>query len=206
MERLDRAFEKLLRHHNFAFLEAHSGAIYGVWDNFRLAYLNPGWFRFAKENDGEPRISKEWGLGRSILDCVSGDVKVLYQTKLNACLNTSEVWSHQYECSSDTVYRCFHQLVYPLVRRGGLIIVNSLVIEELHDPSKRQAMAADESVYIDENGFICQCAYCRRVKNYSVAERWDWVPEWVRRCPDNTSHTFCPACFAHYFPMATTDA
>lgn len=202
MERLDRKFRTLLRHYNLDYLETHSGTIYGVWKNFRLAYLNPEWYRFAQENGGEPNISNEWGLGRSLLDCVSGDMKEFYASKLKECLNSQTVWSHDYDCSSDTIYRSYHQIVYPLLQQEGLLIVNSLVIEGARDPELSRDNAADKLIYLDKNGFFCQCAYCRRVKNFHDPERWDWVPEWVKRCPKNTSHTFCPFCFAHYFPMA----
>ncbi len=205
MKRLDRAFKNLLRYHDFEFLEAHSGAIYGVWKDFRLAYFNPGWFRFAEDNQGEPQVSNEWGLGRSLLDCVSGEIETFYNEKFDRCLQTDTVWSHEYECSSDTVYRRYHQVVYPLPKRGGLLFVNSLIVEQPHDPSVGKAIAADLNAYVDRNGFICQCAYCRRVKNFSEAERWDWIPEWVKRCPENTSHTFCPSCFGHYFPIEPGD-
>lgn len=205
MKRLEASFKKLLRYHDFAFLEEHGGAIYGVWNDFRLAYLNPAWFRFAKENQGEPNISIKWGLGRSILDCIQGDIKALYQEKLHTCLDSNKVWAHDYECSSDAFYRYYHQIVYPLPLREGLLIVNSLIVEKPHNPKQRQAKSADETIYLDENGFICQCAYCRRVKNFRHHEQWDWVPEWVQHCPDNTSHTYCPACFGHYFTTAASD-
>jgi hypothetical protein len=204
MERLDREFQSLLSHYNFEYLETYSGVIYGVWKNFRLAYLNPEWYRFAKENGGEPVISTKWGLGRSILDCVSGDVKRFYAANLKACLTSHTIWSHDYDGSSGAIGRCYHQIVYPLLDQEGLLIVNSSVVEGLHDPKRRPARTAVEGIYLDKNGFYCQCAYCRRVKNFHETERWDWVPAWVKRYPENTSHTFCPSCFAHYFSMAST--
>lgn len=202
MERIDREFKSLLRHHDFAYLEAHSGAVYGVWQDFRLAYLNPQWFRFARENGGEPGISSEWGLGRSILDCIPGDIKGFFQGKFQECLSARAVWNYQYECSSDAVYRRYHQIVYPLIDQKGLLFVNSRVVESPMDPRRRPAKAPDQSVYRDDNGFFCQCAHCRRMKNFRDNDGWDWVPEWVKQCPEPTSHTFCPSCFAHYFPMA----
>ncbi len=206
MEHFDREFKNLLRNHNVEDLSAHSGVIYGVWADFCLSYLNPAWFRFAKENGGEPHISAEWGLGRSILDCISGEVRKFYEAKWNACLNAQEVWTHDYDCSSDMVYRRYHQIVYPMGRREGLLIVNSLIVERRHDKARMPPTgAAGQSFYLDENGFIHQCAHCRRVKNTREAERWDWVPEWVRRCPEHTSHTFGPTRFRHYYPMAATD-
>ncbi len=157
MENFDRVFRNLLlRQHNIEELRAHAGPIYGVWADFRLSYLNPAWFRFAKDNGGEPHISAEWGLGSSILDCVSGEVKAFYEAKWNDCLASHEAWSHDYECSSDTVYRRYHQIVYPIGQRAGLLIVNSLVVERLHNPARGVAGAADKLSFVDENGLIHQ--------------------------------------------------
>ena len=205
METLDREFRTLLQNHNIEELDVYSGVVYGIWEDFRIAYLNPGWFHFAKKNAGEPQISQEWGLGQSILDCVSGDVKEYYEAHYNECLTSHKVWEHEYECSSDEIYRKYHQIVYPLGEHEGLLIVNSLVVEKPHDLSQKQVRAANKSHYLDKNGLICQCAYCRMVKNFREVERWDWVPEWVKECPENTSHTFCPTCFSHYFTKPTTD-
>jgi hypothetical protein len=202
MERLDRGFKPLLLPYNLNYLETYSGAIYGVWKNFRLAYLNPGWYRFARENGGEPDISREWRLGRSILDGISADVKEFYAAKFKACLSSHTVWSHNCECSSHAIYRCCHQIVYPLSQQAGLLIVNSPVVEKVQGSVPVLENAADQSIYLDENGFFCQCAYCRRMKNFQDRERWDWIPAWVKRYPKNTSHSFCPSCFAHYFPTA----
>ncbi|SFL22726.1 hypothetical protein SAMN05216302_104423 [Nitrosomonas aestuarii] len=204
MEHIDRAFKLLLKNHYIDDLNTHTGVIYGVWANYRLAYLNPAWFRFALENGGEPQITADWGLGRSILDCMSGVVREFYKAKFDKCLMSHEVCNHLYECSSKTVYRRYHQIVYPLGDREGLLFVNSLITNRPHDKEKRPDRDANELFYVDENGFICQCALCRRTKNLREAERWDWVPEWVRQCPEHTSHTFCPSCFGHYFPLTTT--
>ena len=204
MEKCEHDFRELLRKHNLKDLGVHSGTIYGVWADFRLSYLNPAWFRFARENGGEPKISEEWGLGRSILDCVAGEVKAFYERKWNACLDAHEAWSHDYECSSGSVYRRYQQISYPIGHRDGLLIVNSLVVERPHDLDRGPARAADESCYVDENGIILQCPGCRRVKNLLEPERWDWVSEWVNRCPKCTSHSFCPTCFRHYYPIAPT--
>lgn len=204
MARIDPEFRRLLQNYNFDDLEAHCGPIYGVWKNLILAYLNPGWYRFSQENGGEPAISAEWDLGRSILDCMPGEMKLLYKNKLNDCLKFHTVWNYEFECSSDIFYRRYHQLVHPLGNREGLLIINSLVIERYHTLEERPVRAADRSLYTDKNGMINQCAYCRRVKNIQEIECWDWVPEWVKQCPKNTTHTFCPACFGFYFPKPAT--
>lgn len=203
MRYLDRKFRDLLQSYDLEALSAHTGAVYGVWADFRLAYLNPAWFRFAEDNGAAPDFPARWGLGRSILDCVSGEVRAFYETEFERCLGSHRLWEHEYECSSDAVYRLYHQIVYPLGQGKGLLIVNSLIAERPHDPDRRPAGTADESLYVDDHGFFCQCAHCRRVKCVRDAERWDWVPEWVKRCPENTSHTFCPTCIGYHYPMLT---
>ncbi len=200
MKNINSRFKPALLGHNIADLDAHSGAIYGLWPDFKLAYLNPAWFCFARENGGEPRISAEWGLGKSVLTRMPPQLKKVFKANLKECLRSGKPWNHEYECSSATIYRKYHQIVYPLAKQEGLLIVNSLLVERPHDPKERPPRTADRSLYVDEKGFVCQCAYCRRVKNFKEVNRWDWVPEWVKRFPEATSHSYCPTCFAHYFP------
>jgi hypothetical protein len=201
MEELDPHFRPLLRHHDLDALETQFSAAYGVWADFRIAYLNPAWFRFAARNGGEPQISDHWGLGVSIFNNMPDLVVDFFRLHYSECMRTDGVWNHTYECSSDDVYRLFYQTVYSLEHGRGLLVSNSLVIEHPHDPLQRPACAADDAVYRDKHGFLHQCAHCRRVQNLTEAQRWDWVPEWVRCIPDNTSHTFCPSCFGHYYPV-----
>jgi len=61
MVQLAEGFRDALRRYRIAELEEHAGAIYGLTPDFRLAYMNPAWFRFAEVNGGEPRISTERG-------------------------------------------------------------------------------------------------------------------------------------------------
>jgi hypothetical protein len=202
VEKLTLKFEKLLRDFDLTSLRDHSGVIYGVWSDFRLAYLNPGWFQFARENGGEPRISSRWRLGTSILDGMTSPVREFYHARYAESLRTYNVWSHEYECSSDAVYRLLHQMAYPLGAGEALLIVNSVRIERTHDPTERPARHADDAVYRDKKGWVRQCAHCRRVKNLLELERWDWVPEWVRVVPHPVNHGLCPLCVAHYYAPA----
>ena len=151
MEKLDKEFKDLLENRTLTDLRKHSGAVYGVWGDMRLGYLSPGWFRFAKENGGEPSISVDWGLGKSILDSTTNNVRDFYEAKLNACMNSGEVWKHEYECSIHQIYRRFHQVAYPLGQREGLLLVNSIVVEQPHDLVERPVQAADVGIYTDEN-------------------------------------------------------
>ena len=202
VEKLTSQFAPLLRDFDIAGLRGHSGVVYGVWPDFRLAYVNPAWFQFARANGGEPRISKHWRLGTPIIDAMTSPVREFYQARYGNALRTRSVWSHEYECSSDTLYRLLHQTVYPLGAGEGLLIVNSVRIERAHDPQERSARQADEAIYRDTQGLVHQCAHCRRVKNLLELERWDWVPDWVKAAPQPVNHRLCPVCIAHYYAPA----
>lgn len=198
MATVDQEFKRLLKGFKLTRLEDHHGSVYGLWPDFRLAYVNPAWFRFAEENGGEPDISTRWSLGASFLDAFPSVVVSYYETSCRSCLETGERWEHRYECSSRHLYRQFHQIVYPL-DGSGLLVVNSLVVEQPHDEAERPPQNPDESVYRDEDGLLNQCAHCRRVQNVRSEQRWDWVPEWVEKFPEKTSHSFCPTCLGYYY-------
>lgn len=198
--RLDRDFAELLRDHRVDGLNEHDGVVYGLFADYTLGYMNPAWFRFAQQNGGEPQISRDWPLHRSVLDCADGALRGYLASGLDRCLQSGETWEHEYECSSAAVYRLHHQIVYPLADRRGLLVVNSPVVERPHDPARRPPKEADDKIYADANGLFTQCSSCRRMRNYRIPGRWDWVPEWIENSPQRTSHTFCPTCFGYYFP------
>lgn len=196
---LDEAFGPLLRHHIREDLDAHDAAIYGLWPDLKLAYMNPAWSRFAADNDGEPRMSSRWGLGASLLDAIAPVLKGFYRDKLRACLRDETVWSHDYECSSPDRIRRFRQWAYPLEGRQGLLIVNALVVDLGRSRPKKDGR--DPETYRDGDGLLHQCSHCRRVMDPTQAQRWDWVPRWAAEIPAGTSHTLCPSCFGHYFRL-----
>ncbi len=193
MEQVDPEFKPLLRNHNLPALTAHAGTVYGIWADFRLAYVNPGWFRFAADNDGEPGVSSHWTLGRSILEAMPARLRQFYRGQYASVLRSGTVWTHRYECSSDRIYRVFRQVVCPLSKEG-LLIANSLVVEQPHDAAARPAADADDETYRNRVGVISQCGLCRRVRNQREPERWDWVPAWVKRMPEQVSSAVCPVC------------
>ncbi len=194
MQCLDESFAPCLKDHDLEKLERSPGTVYAVWPDFRLAYMNPAWFRFAEANGGEPAISSRWPLGAPLMPAISATLRSFYEIKLHACMSRGEPWVHAYECSSAGVYRAFRQTVYPLKEKCGLLIVNSLSVEQAQDPVERPAKAAKAGEYHGENGAISQCAHCRRVKDPSQPARWDWVPAWVERPPENVVFVLCDRC------------
>ncbi len=183
-------------------LESDGNAIYGLWPDLTLAYVNPAWNRFAAENGGEPAISTQWTLGRCVLEAVTEPLRRYFASNYSRCLRELRPWEHAYECSSADEFREFHMTVFPLGRAEGLLVVNSLRIESAHH---RTASPAKEEHYRNKQGIISQCCHCRRIKRIGNPPGWDWVPSWVKRTPERTSHVLCPTCWGFYYSDARRD-
>ena len=196
IKRLDPQFSTLIAPHNIAKLDRQADVIYGTWADYRLAYINPAWLAFARENGGEPQISKEWTLGRSIRDAWPEILSPYWDERLQECLRSGKPCQLDYECSSPVLYREFELMVYPLQDARGLLFINSIRVETPHDTV---AFEPGEP-YVNKNGLIMQCAHCRRVQNQQVENRWDRVPALVATPAKNTSHALCEVCYAYYYP------
>ncbi len=198
MRCLDESFAPCLEGHDLDELERYAGTVYAVRPDFRLAYMNPAWFRFAQENGGEPGISTRWPLGAPVMPAISAALRSFYEIKFRTCLERGEPWVHDYECSSAGVYRRFRQTAYPLKDGCGLLITNTLAMETVHHPVDRSPKSAAKEKYSDENGAISQCAHCRRVMDPAGLDRWDWVPAWVERLPSEVAFVLCGDCRKRY--------
>lgn len=200
LDHCDPQFESLLKSFETESLESHHGAVLGLWSDFKLAYVNPAWFRFARENDGEPAITRRFGIGTFILDAIGDELRPFYEQALRRCSTREVPWEHEYECSSPYIYRRFHMTVYTLEKGRGLLEVHSAVMQRPHDPLERPPKDPSLVLYYDEYGQVLQCAHCRRVRAIGDKERWDWVPEWVANPPAKTSHGLCYICADYYYP------
>ncbi len=200
-QRIEQGFRRILETLNFDGVESMEGSAYGLWPDLRIAYVNPWWFRFAGENRGEPGISLHWGLGRSVMDSVPDILEPfyhsLYASVLEECPSRVPV-RHEYECSSPGVFRRYLMMLYCLGRGEGVLVVNSSVIETPHEAVGREPHDPIYAAYVDDHGFVHQCANCRRVKNMKEPNRWDWIPAWVAKPPAQTTHTLCSLCLPYY--------
>lgn len=186
-------FVPLLRRFTVDALREHAGTVFGLWPDLTLACTNPAWHKFANDNGGELR---DWLLGTSIVSTF-GPLTEFYTTALERCLRTQTEWEHLYECSSPQLFRKFLMKVYPLGNSEGLLVVNSLVVECLHDVASRNF---GEEVYRDATGFAHMCAHCRRFQRQDESDAWDWIPVYVSNLPEDVSHGLCPVCFRYHFP------
>ena len=199
MQRFTAQFPSLLEGFALETLEAHPHPTYALSPELSLIYLNPAWFRFAEENAGEPAISTRFGIGTPVGAAIAAPLREFYSGAYQRALQTGEVWDHDYECSSADVYRRYHQTVYPLHDRGGLLVVNSLVQERPHNTETHAPSPPHEERYVGPQGLIIQCCHCRRVQRAAEPEIWDWVPAWVKRMPLRTTGGLCPLCYEYYW-------
>ncbi|MCU0662582.1 MAG: hypothetical protein MUC50_09685 [Myxococcota bacterium] len=200
MVTLDDTFEPRLGQFDRAALDSSADSVVGLWPDLTIAYCNGGWHAFAERNGAETAIRDSWGLGRRIVDAVSGPLQRFYEERYLRALRGRDPWHHDYECSSPAQFRKFHSIAYPLKDSAGLLVVHALVEQRPHEQDSAVAPPPRLDWYEDHNGFIHQCGHCRRVQRLRESEQWDWVPSWVAKCPENTSHGLCSLCLDFYYP------
>jgi hypothetical protein len=206
IQRCSPGFERLLHPFRRNETDAATSIIFGIWSDFRLAYFNRSWQRFAEANDAPSQLSSADGLGTSVLDVCGDALRPFYRDWYRACLAADSEglfpFQHEYECSSADLDRRFAMTLYPLGQREGLLVVNSLIAESAHDDHQCPPRDSDRTLYSGADGLIHQCSLCRKVRHPREKNRWTWVPNWVRSSPLDTSLGICPNCFDFYYPAA----
>jgi len=180
-------------------LNADPMTVYAVNPQYQLVFMNSAWNSFALANGAGPELLTEWTRGVCLLDALPEAVLGFYKKSYQKCMDSGQRWEHDYECSTATIYRKYHQVVYPLPGRSGLLIVNSLICEHQHPVTEDGPANSSGAIYLDKSGTVHQCCHCRRVQVQNKLERWDWVPAWVDKPFNPTSHGLCPTCLEHYY-------
>jgi len=184
-------------------LQSKSSVIYGLESNYRLAYLNSGWFRFAMKNGGEPLLSKTWGIGSNVLDAIPEELRSFYRELFDLGLSAQTApfrpIQHEYECPSPSRFRLFLMTLYPIEEVDGLLVVNSLRVSRPHKLSIVSYQDRLETDYLHTDGNIHQCLCCRKISHPNEDGRWDFIPEWVEQFHPRASHGLCGFCTHHYY-------
>ena len=191
----DPDFLHLLVDFDLQALELNRESVYGCWSDWRLAYVNRGWSKFAEQNHGESL--RDWPLGRRVLDSIPDPLLPYFELNMQRCLSEDRPWEHDYECSSATTYRLFHMITFPLAKGAGFLVVNSLRQES---PHSRIPSPPCDDIYRNSFGIMTQCCHCRRIRRAGAALVWDWVPEWVESQPSHLSHGICEPCQGFHYP------
>ena len=202
MKRYIDGFPTKLNGIDFNTLENSKYSIYGLSEELNLIYVNPAWIHFAQENGGNDTLLENLPLGTPITKAFYGEIiKNFYTENYMKVLDTGKPWRHEYECSSINKFRLFHQETYPLKGGSGLIIINTIAINLPMKDKGKNALKAMDNRYVNDNGFITQCSNCRCTQRAEESEVWDWIPEWVEKMTENSSHSICPICFDYYWKV-----
>jgi hypothetical protein len=198
-QRLTPLFSEQLDRFTLPTLEQEQGAVFALDQELRLCYLNPAWFGFAHDNHGEPEITQQFPPGTPLSAAIQGPLRDFYLEAYRRVLSENRIWEHDYECSSATVFRRFHQKAYPLGNGKLIVVINNLVVNHPYHQEHGVAMPPDEQRYRNQYGLLVQCSHCRRVQRADEPDHWDWVPEWVKQIPPDTSHSLCYPCYEYFF-------
>jgi hypothetical protein len=193
--------ESLLMGFDRAAVERDPSVSFIISKDFELLYFNRAYFEFARQNGGEPALSRNFPVGSNLLDAISGELKDFHEVRLARALAARTASHHDYYCHTVDRYREFHETAYPLADSGGLLLVHSLKINEPM-PSHADAREPTESTYREPTGLFTQCSNCRRIRRSDGSGVWDWVPAWVARAPEITSHSICAPCYEYYWKGA----
>ncbi|HEX7286519.1 MAG TPA: hypothetical protein VF532_10070 [Candidatus Angelobacter sp.] len=175
-------------------LESSSDPCFAVNEALDITYCNPAWDAFALKNEGEPEVLRAKIVSRNLLAFVPEDLKEFHAVLFAKARATGQPVSHDYECSSATMFRLYRMQIYPLDQ--GFAVINSLRLEHPHD---RTPLQPNDAVYRNKGGLIRMCANCRRTNRTSDPAAWDWVPAYVDRERENVTHGVCPLCLEYYY-------
>lgn len=176
-------------------LEGCSEPCFTVTESLQIQFCNAAWDRFALANNGAEAV-RERVIARNLLDFIPSDLKTFYAALFGGARRTDEPVSHDYECSSNSVFRLYRMLIYPLER--GFAVINSLRITHPHD---RTPVEVNVPRYTNREGLIRMCANCRRTNRVNEPGAWDWVPDFVQYRRPNVTHGVCPPCLEYYYRL-----
>lgn len=198
--KIDPVFLPHLQHLDLEQIENSRDSVFLLDRRLKFVGYNDSYVEFAKRN-GEPEIEAKYGLGVSLLGAIDEDLRDYYKQNYEHSLAENQVFEQDYECSSSDTYRLFHQTAYPILNRAGLIITNHCVVEKETAAGKLDI----DSRHFSTNHFITQCSNCRKIKDHSETNKWDWIPSLLDKPHPDTSHAICPHCLDHYYPDIPCD-
>ncbi len=193
--KIDVGFITLLTGHDLGRMKETPDVIFIMDREFVLRAFNPAWEAFALSNNGDSTL-KRYGLGSLVPAAFPAFLRGYYTGLYNKVLVSGKRVDLEYECSSDNVYRKFHQSLYPLKDGAGVVVSNHLVVEK----PQQETPSEFAGRHRNKEGIIVQCCHCRRTKDPSQPDKWDWIPDFVREIPEKTSHGFCSRCLEFYYP------
>lgn len=188
------ATKTLPREIPLAVLENSSDPCYTVNESLEITYCNPAWDLFSRLNQGGPAALRASVLSRNLLDFIPEELKK-YHTGLFATARAlGRPVTHDYECSTATMFRLYRMQIYPL--DTGFAVINSLRVEHPHD---RTPVEPNDAIYRNSAGLIRMCSNCRRTNRADDPAAWDWVPAYLDYKGRKITHGVCLLCMEYFY-------
>lgn len=191
---IDQTFVAMLPVAESRVIAASRDTVYVLDRLLTIRAYNSAYARFGASN-GCPQVEQVYGIGCKLVTVLPPVASNLYMPAYRQAMETGTRVDHDYECSSPRVYRRYRQTAYPLAEGRGLIVTNHLVYEMPH--TWRPQTTGPR--HFDENGWLTLCACCRKVRDWSRPEKWDWVPGLVEVPHPRTTHGYCLHCLHFYY-------
>jgi hypothetical protein len=182
----------ILKFFNIEALDREQSLIVLIRPEGTILWFNRAWAQAAINNGGESILTR-YPVGSSYYDGIVGELHGYYKVQFSQSIQTGEPFFQEYECSTPTQFRLFELRALPIESVALLLEHTQLTANNI----RRIAAPANEADYRFPNGLIYQCSNCRRTKNLN--DVWVWVPEWVAKSPDRTSHGICKVCVGYYW-------
>jgi hypothetical protein len=183
----DPAFLAILEPFSLERLQAEDNAVFGLWPNLRLAYVNPAGERLV--HAAAPALGT-WGVGSSILPALPERLRFFYVEEMQRVLASAKIFRHL-EPPQGTGMRGRRVQMLPLWGSG--LLLYSVPVTELPAPG-----GPLEALYRGPNGFLLSCSYCHTYKRAGEGEHWEWVPAFAEHTPAQTTHGVCHFCFGYH--------
>lgn len=193
---LDAGFATNLAGLDVAEIAASADSVLVVDADLTIRGYNRSYLAFALAN-GQADIVDRYGVGSSLVSAISEPARSFYARVFSEAIAHREAFHQCYACPSPREHREFRLSAYPLAGGTGLLLCHHLVASS---PIAEVEMVAKSGAHRSPDGLIVQCCHCRKVRNFEVDHRWDWVADFVEHRPAAVSHTFCPRCLDFYYP------
>ena len=176
-------------------LRADSAVCYLLDSDLNIAYANPAWDQFARDNDGS-QLTADTVIGTNIFEVIPTVLRPFYTRVFEQVRSTAVVWQHIYECSGPERFRKFRMRLH-LMDPDWLMVSNTLLVEE----DLGWKAPASDYIYRNRRGLIVMCAHCRSSQRIDDPRQWDFCSAHLKVPPASLGvHAgLCPTCRGYFY-------
>jgi len=176
-------------------LETDSAVCYVLDSNLDIAYANPVWDQFAKDNDGSD-LTADAVHGTNIFQVIRRILRPFYTRVFDEVRSRAMVWEHIYEGSGPQRFRKFRMRVH-LLNPDWLMVSNTLLVEE----DLGWKAPAHDFVYRNRRGLIVMCTNCRSSQRTDDPRQWDFCYAHLKVPPASLGVRagLCPTCRGYFY-------